>query len=336
MKRTREFQLPPLQEIPAVSRRGVRAIMVYAFLAIISCGMSREANQDARKSIPRPRAVIGLARIEPQGRLVTLAPQQQGTVEAIFFSAGDHVNRGDTILALDSRVELQNYLQARSRYQAQSGQVVADRAKYRSALAVAKNKGTTYKRIFNLHSRSAATGQELDDARMQNSQARQQVQETGGYLRSARNQQVQLRAELEAAQAAYGRRFILAPSTGILLSIDVSPGDIAGPADPVGTFGRIGAPIAVTEIDELFQGLVCTGQHAYIRNRGMNDTIAFGCVTFAAPFLRRKSLFSDQVGDMEDRRVREVRIELAPVRNLVIGSRVEAVIIIDGSGRSGA
>jgi hypothetical protein len=144
----------------------------------------------------------------------------------------------------------------------------------------------------------------------------------------------QSHCELLASEAAYGRRFIIAPATGIIFSIDLSPGDIAGPTMAVGTFGRVGLPIAVAEIDEIFQSYVHIGQPAYLRNRGMNDTITTGTVTFAAPFLREKSLFSDRVSDQVDRRVREVHIGLVPCDVLTIGSRVEAVITIDTSALS--
>jgi hypothetical protein len=64
----------------------------------------------------------------------------------------------------------------------------------------------------------------------------------------------------------------------------------------------------------------------------MDDTITTGTVSFAAPYLREKSLFSDRVSDQVDRRVREVHIGLKPSDGLTIGSRVEAVIVIDTSG----
>jgi hypothetical protein len=47
---------------------------------------------------------------------------------------------------------------------------------------------------------------------------------------------------------------------------------------------------------------------------------------YLSPYLKKKSLFSDDSANMEDRRVREVRIRLTGAANLLINSRVEAVI----------
>ena len=47
--------------------------------------------------------------------------------------------------------------------------------------------------------------------------------------------------------------------------------------------------------------------------------------------MRRKSIFSDEVGDLQDRRVREVRITLDPGTDILFGSRVECVILLGDS-----
>jgi multidrug efflux pump subunit AcrA (membrane-fusion protein) len=304
-------------------------------LLFLGCGKQSDGTADGthngtRQQI-RPKVIVGLARVEPCGKLVTLAPQQEGMITKIYFSAGDHVEKGDTIVALDSKLEHQEYLKALSNYHANTGQVTSARAKYLSARAEAANNEDNFQRISALYDRNAATFQSLDDARLQRTKSRQLVEETRGNLMTAEHQLTQSHYELLASEAAYGRRFIIAPATGIIFSVDLSPGDIAGPNIAVGTFGRIGLPIAVTEIDELFQSQVRICQHAYLRNRGKNDTITTGAVIFAAPYLREKSLFSDRVSDQVDRRVREVHIELEPCGGLIIGSRVEAVIMVDSS-----
>jgi hypothetical protein len=307
--------------------------IVFLTLLFIYCkragdGRADNTRNETRHQV-RPKVIAGLARVEPCGKLITLAPQQEGMITKIYFSAGDHIEKGDTILALDSKLEHQQYLKAESNYQANSGQVTSARAKYLSARAESTNSEDNFQRISTLYNKSAATFQSLDDARLQRTKSIQLVEETRGNLLTAEHQLTQSRYELLASEAAYGRRFIIAPSTGIIFSLDLSPGDIAGPNVAVGTFGRVGLPIAVVEIDEIFQSYICIGQHAYIRNRGMNDTITTGSVVFAAPYLREKSLFSDRVSDQVDRRVREVHVRLEPCKALTIGSRVEAVIIMD-------
>jgi hypothetical protein len=50
-------------------------------------------------------------------------------------------------------------------------------------------------------------------------------------------------------------------------------------------------------------------------------------VTYAAPYLKRKSLFSDEAGVKEDRRVREVRVMLDR-QDLLINRQAECIINI--------
>jgi hypothetical protein len=58
----------------------------------------------------------------------------------------------------------------------------------------------------------------------------------------------------------------------------------------------------------------------------MDDNLAEGEVVFLGSYLKKKSLFSDDSGNMEDRRVREVRVRLSGKPDLLINSRVEVVI----------
>jgi hypothetical protein len=80
------------------------------------------------------------------------------------------------------------------------------------------------------------------------------------------------------------------------------------------------------EVDELWVNKLQLGQQAIIRTQGTDDQLAKGEVVYLSPYLKKKSLFSDDSANMEDRRVREVRIRLTGAANLLINSRVEAVI----------
>ena len=91
-------------------------------------------------------------------------------------------------------------------------------------------------------------------------------------------------------------------------------------------FAPEGPLMAVTEVDELFADKVKEGMSAYIRPQGKTDTLATGKVFLTSPYLRKKSLFADAASDMEDRRVREVRVLLDQHARALIGSRVECVI----------
>jgi hypothetical protein len=58
------------------------------------------------------------------------------------------------------------------------------------------------------------------------------------------------------------------------------------------------------------------------------DKLTTGTVYLLSPYLSKKSLFSDGAANMEDRRVREVRILLDNGNRVIIGNRVECVIAV--------
>ena len=70
------------------------------------------------------------------------------------------------------------------------------------------------------------------------------------------------------------------------------------------------------------------GQNGWIRNVGSSDTLSTGKVYFAFSFLKKKSLFTDQSGEKEDRRVRTIKMMLDNPDKLLLNARVECVIDI--------
>jgi hypothetical protein len=76
----------------------------------------------------------------------------------------------------------------------------------------------------------------------------------------------------------------------------------------------------------MFAGRVKEGQIAEITLVGDNKVIATGKVIRTAPYLKRKSLFSELPGDREDRRVREVWILLDDNAGLLFNMQVECKI----------
>jgi hypothetical protein len=96
----------------------------------------------------------------------------------------------------------------------------------------------------------------------------------------------------------------------------------------VAEFAPDGAVTVICEVDELFVDKIQLGQKATIRPQGATETLAEGVVMTVSPYLKKKSIFSDEAGALEDRRVREVRVKLNTTANLLFNSRVECVIAV--------
>jgi hypothetical protein len=84
--------------------------------------------------------------------------------------------------------------------------------------------------------------------------------------------------------------------------------------------------MAITEVDELFAMKVKKGQRVLINVQGTYEMLSTGTVIYCAPFLSKKSIFNDRADNLEDRRVREVRVRINRPEAVLIGSRVECVI----------
>jgi HlyD family secretion protein len=137
---------------------------------------------------------------------------------------------------------------------------------------------------------------------------------------------MELSADVEYYQTLLNKKIIKAPLDGTILSVNTKLGETVTSSSILSDFAPNGPIMAITEIDELFANKVKIGQPAYIRAQGDSIIIARGKVILAAPYLSKKSLFSDKADNLEDRRVREVRVELDSTQSLLVGSRVECII----------
>jgi hypothetical protein len=131
---------------------------------------------------------------------------------------------------------------------------------------------------------------------------------------------------LQVAQIERGQKIISSPVNGKILELSVL---IGGPVSIQQSLAQInpeGKTIAICEIDELNAEKVAVGQKGWIRNVGSSDTLSTGKIYFTSSFLKKKSLFTDQSGEKEDRRVMTIKMMLDQPGKLLLNSRVECVI----------
>jgi len=301
------------------------ALLAPAFLA--GCKAEKPAPaESAPKMDMIPVQVVGLGRIEPESRILDLQSEVSGIVTRIAVKAGDAVGKDQILVELTSAIEKARMDQAAAQVRSQRSQIDAARAALASTRIRTENAKLTFERAQSLFDGNAQAKSAFDAAQADYESLREEVKRLEAGVVVAESVLNQYLASLELAQAEFDRRFIKARSEGQVLSLDITVGSLLFPEKAFGTFAPNGPLIARCEIDELYAGQVKAGQKAYIRTPGMTDPLAKGEVTFAGPSLRKKSLFSDAVGDLEDRRVREVWITLDPGARILFGSRVECVI----------
>jgi HlyD family secretion protein len=305
------------------------ALALTLTLSLSACSKSDPKPGPAAKAVTPADVdnVMGIALIEPGKRIAQLGQSQSGTVKEIFAAPGAQLKAGQDILTLESSLESAQVSQASARIGTQGDAIAAAEANtevIRTRLAKAK---ADLQRDEKLFSGNAITEQARDNSRAQVDQLEQELKASIAAAKQQRARANELRTDLTYYQTLLGRSTLKAPADGTLLSLDIRVGEFLDGRTSVGEFAPDGPVIALTEIDELYASQVKTGQKAYIRTQGKADTLSTGTVVLASPYLRKKSLFSDNPSNLEDRRVREVHVQLDKPESVLIGARVECIIL---------
>lgn len=314
------------------ARRGALALLAALIAVVAGCDGPSPDDGETSSAPARPTRVVGLGRIEPELKIVDLTSEVWGTVDEIRITAGGFARAGEPILTLRRDVEAASLKQAVAAVHVRRAAIAATEASLSSARSEAANTRRRYERVVALHADELEADQALEDSATELETRDQEVRGLEAGLTSARALLEQARADSMRARAELERRILRAPADGQVLALDLSVGSVISPERAAGAFGPASPVIARCEIDELFAGLVEIGQDAFVRRQGSVDTLATGAVSFVGPYLSAKSLLSDEVGDLEDRRVREVHVLLDDASGVLLGSRIECVIDVDRSG----
>jgi len=308
-------------------------IILSAALGILTgCGdskPSKEALKRQQDSIARSsNDVVGLAEIQPEKKIISLFARTSGTVSEVYHDLGDTVKKGEILAILNSQIEQAQLLQAQSKLGTQNAVINNSEATLSSLKVKSQNADENFQRNTALYQSGGVTRQDLDNSRFTSESGKKDADAAQAGVGQAVGRVKELKSDVNYAEAILEQKKIRAPYDGTILSFDVKVGNSITANQSLGDFAPAGHLIAVTEVDELYAQKVQVGMTAYIRPQGKSDTIAVGKVFLLSPYLNKKSLFSDAATNMEDRRVREVRILLNDGGKVLIGSRVDCVIKI--------
>jgi HlyD family secretion protein len=304
--------------------------MMIAVVVLTGCN---DPKKEVVKTIPTGRAssplndyIVALGEIQPERKIVSMFPQVAGSVLRVYHEMGDTVQSGDPIAALNSAVEEAQLLQAESKLATQLAVINTVKAQLASLTIKSENSSLNYKRNSELISDGAVTRQTLDDSRFAADAGRRDVSAASAVVSQATARLAEMKADVVYARSLVAQKIIRAPYDGTILSLDIRTGNYLNANQSFGDFAPAGKLTAITEVDELYARKIKNGMTAIIRPQGQPDTLATGKVFLVAAYLKKKSLFSDNAANMEDRRVREVRVLLDGDSRLLVGSRIECVI----------
>jgi multidrug resistance efflux pump len=277
----------------------------------------------------RIQQVLGIAIIEPSERITKLASQQGGIVREIKIKVGETVKAGQPILVLDNAIEQAQLRQADSKIATQNDAVEAARENRRLLQVKLTKAQADLVRNQSLLQGNALTQKEVDDSKYQVADLEQQIKAQDAVIKQQQTRLGEIRADIGYYQTVNDQKVVRAPAGGTILSLDVQIGAFLDSKGSIGDFAPAGPVIALTEIDELYADRIKVGQKAILRPQGGKETIATGTVVLTSPYLRKKSLFSDKAEDLEDRRVREVRVQIDQPDKVLFGARVECLITVE-------
>jgi len=304
------------------------------FLFIVSCNNAdkkKEAADEKAKLEKTSNRVVGVGMIVPEKDIVQLSSPVNGIVKKILKSENDSVSIGTPVLELDHQLEDAKVTQLGSEVATQAAQINGDKASVGEYVAKYENAAAGLGRMQRLLAKGAETQQAVDDANTNLKSFQSNQKRLQAIVDVSKSRLNETRAALQVAQIERDQKIICSPVSGRIMELSVL---IGGSVDTRQSFAQIspeGKTIAVCEIDEMYAEKVAVGQKGWIRNVGAIDTLSTGTVYFTFSFLKKKSLFTDQSGEKEDRRVRTIKMLLDQPEKLLLNARIECVIDISGN-----
>ena len=296
-----------------------------------SCGNDKKEKASLADSLAKAKPldiskVMGIAIIEPSSQIANLASESNGVIEHINVQAGESVEKGQAILSLNNELELAQMNQAQSKIATQKQAIAAAEATFLQLKTQLEKAKRDLSRDQGLFDGKAITKDVLENTKYVIENLERQMATQKVAIEQQKTKISEINADVKYYQTLISKKAVHAPQSGVLLSLNVHEGEFLSTNQSIGDFAPNGPTIALTEIDELFATKVKVGQKAEIRNQGSQEAVTTGTVVLTSPYLRKKSLFSENSSNLEDRRVREVRVQLDDPSKVILGARMECWI----------
>lgn len=305
---------------------------IFFYIAIVisilfSCSSKEDKNDQLKKyKVEQINQITGVARIEPKAKICPLGAEIVGKIAKIHVVEGQLVKKGTLLLSMDQTLDEAQMAQIESKINTKQQHVLGLEAKVSATLLKIEIADKESQRDKNLANAQAGTQKAAFDSENILKNLKAELNIAKAELLEAKANLAEAIAEKNYTGALLDKKNIYAPADGMVLTWEIKPGEAVIIGSKLGDFAPEGDLIATTEIDELFAMKVKIGQKASINVQGTNQTLSSGKVIYCAPYLSKKSIFSDRADNLEDRRVREVRVKIDNPEAVLIGSRVECII----------
>ncbi len=306
-----------------------------------------------------PNDVVALGRLLPEGDIITLAPPfgaGDARVASILVEEGQMVSAGDLVATLDNEDQLTSALasarvavdvrqaaleQTQDSVEASRLEALANRDRAQSALDLAE---ATLERTQQLFERGISSQAALDSEQASVATAERELErmtatlsrfENGGGVAQAdiRLAEQNLRAaeaDLARAEGDLRQARIVAPTNGVILSINTRLGERPGD-EGVATLADTAHMVAELEVYQADIGRVAPGQRVQLSTEALGSEPLTGDVTRIGLEVGRQTLVADDPAANTDARVITVTVTLdapstlraATLSGLEVVARVE-------------
>lgn len=306
--------------------------ILFIALLVTSCGEKKEEKEKSitEKVITAPVSdiIIGIGKIIPEKQIIQVATQTNGVLQTIYKQENETFQKGEILAVLSNDVESDevNESISRSNIQIQEVKVAqATIAEYESKLLNAQN---LYNRLKSLYEKGAETKQSLENAEADYKTLEANIIRLKSQIAVAESRVSSSILNTKLYKAKLDKTKIIAPCNGKVLEWIIQPGEGITAQQTLVQIAPSGKTIVECEIDESLALKAKIGQLVEVNYLGSVDVIAKGKIYFLSEYLRKKSMFSEQSGEAEDRRVRIVKVMLENPQGLLFNAKVEVKISI--------
>jgi multidrug resistance efflux pump len=304
------------------------ALFLLLIMVLSACGGKTEETKKKKTDykLSKIDQLVGIARIEPESKICPIGSEIPGRVVSILVTEGQAVKKGQLIMLLDESSEAAQVQQSSTKINTRQQRVKSLEAKITALGIKLKAADADRKRDRSLADAKAGTEKAATDSETIFKNLEADLMIAKADLDEAIASVKEVNAESNYLTQLKDKKRVYAPEDGMMLNWDVKLGQAIAAGTKLGDFAPAGNLMAITEIDELYALKVKTGQKVSINLQGTNDKLSSGTVIYCAPYLSKKSIFSDRADNLEDRRVREVHVRVDNPNAVLIGSRVECII----------
>ncbi|MBN1912437.1 MAG: efflux RND transporter periplasmic adaptor subunit [Pirellulales bacterium] len=305
------------------------------------------------EGLPEQEGIFAPGRVEGASLEIELRPQLAGRIAQINVREGQLVRRDQVLLQLDDAEYRQQVALAAAKLKlakarldhlvngARAEQRTEAAALLRAKQAELERAELTWNRVQELRQSQTVSQQEADNQRtlvaalkaeVEAAKARHELIEAPAREDEVAMAQARIdaaRAQLGLAQVQLDRTRLCAPCDGQILDLDAAPGELTGPDAPEPTI--VMANLAKCRVrafvEEFDAPRVTLGMNALITADGLPGQEFHGRVVHLSPRMTHKELLTHDPTERYDTKTREVWIELDEPDKLVVGLRVDALLL---------